>query len=302
MIRASSKVRRGGFTIIELLVVIGIIGVIMALLVPAVQQARESARRIECTNKLHQIGLAIHSFESTYQKFPAGKTSFRSEPTRPEMSWLTVILPYVEQSPLYDKAMAAFDISRLPYLNPPHLGLGKPVRAFSCPDDARVENAQSATSLNGAYAALTSYIGISGIDFRDTEGVLYFEAQTRFRDITDGSSNTLLVGERPPSPDFNFGWWYTGAGQDGSGNADMHMGVQERVAEPGSRFSGIGCPSISAFTAGLISTQCDALHFWSLHPGGGNFLYCDGSVRFLSYASAHLLPVQATKSGGEMLE
>lgn len=292
--------QRTGFTVIELLVVIGTIGLLMALLMPAVQQARDAARRTECKNKLRQIGLAIHNFEATHQRFPAGKNTVLSAPSRPEMSWLTALLPYLEQSALYDKSMAAFAVVRLPYFNPPHFGIAKPVRLFACPDDSRVENAQSASSLNGAYAGLTSYIGVSGTDYRDAKGVLFAASTVRFADILDGTSNTLLAGERPPSADFNFGWWYTGTGQDGTGNAEMHMGVEERVAAPVSRFSGDGCPDVSIFSKGSINQQCDALHFWSLHSGGANFVYCDGSVRFVSYASAALLPAQASKADGEV--
>ncbi len=303
MYHEQRQTQRPGFTVIELLVVIGIMGVLMALLLPAVQQARGAARLTECRNKLRQIGLAVHNFESTYRKFPAGKTSEPSEPKRPEMSWLTAILPFVEQSALFDTSMAAFELNRVPYANPPHTGLGQAVRAFGCSEDSRVENSQSVSALNGALVGLTSYLGVSGIDFRDTDGVLYFDSQTRFGDITDGTSNTLLAAERPPSPDFNFGWWYSGTGQNGTGNADMHMGVQERVAEPVSRLTAGGCPAVSEFSAGRIDKYCDTLHFWSLHSGGGgNFLYCDGSVRFLSYSSAHLLPAQATRSGGEVSE
>ncbi len=231
-----------GFTTIELLVVLGVISVLLALLLPAVQLARGTARQAECKNKLRQIGLAIHNFESSYRRFPAGKTSVRSEPQNPEMSWLAAILPYVEESALFEQSMSAFGLMRSPYSNPPHVGLGRAVKAFACPEDSRVDTPQSASSLKGSGVGLTSYIGVSGIDFRDTAGALYFDSSTRFGDITDGSSNTLLAGERPPSPDFNLGWWYTGSGQDGSGNADMFMGVQERVAEPTSRFTGGGMP------------------------------------------------------------
>ena len=293
---------RHGFTVVELLVVMAVIGGLVALMLPAVQQARGAARRIQCQNKLKQIGLAVHSFESIYGTLPAGKTSERGDPKRPEMSWLLAILPQLEQSALYDSSMAAFEVNRFTYANPPHFGLGTAVQAFACPDDSRVTYPQAASSLKGGNAGLTSFVGVSGLDFRDSKGVMYLDSFTQFRDITDGTSNTLLAGERPPSPDFNVGWWYSGQGQNGTGNGDMFMGVEERVAAPGSRFSASGCPIVSRFGQGDFERDCDTLHFWSAHPGGANFLFCDGSVRFLEYSSADLLPRLATRSGGEVVE
>lgn len=292
---------RCGVTLIELLVAMSVIGVLVAVLLPAVQQARSSARRVECANKLRQLGVAFLNFETDHQHFPSGKTDIREIPKRGEMSWLVALLPYIEQTELWDRSAAAFEANPLPYFNPPHSPLGKAVAAFTCPEDPRVEHPQSASSLGGAYAGLTSYLGISGVDHRDRDGVFYFGSAVRFADITDGSSNTLAIGERPPSSDFNYGWWYTGAGQDGTGNVDMVMGVEERVAGPASHFAGRGCPDVSHFSDGNPDKFCDALHFWSLHPGGGaHFVLADGSVRFMSYSSAYILKAMATRSGDEV--
>ena len=124
--------------------------------------------------------------------------------------------------------------------------------------------------------------------------------RTRLTDIVDGSSNTPFAGERPPSSDSNFGWWYAGRGQDDSGSVDMILGVREWNAQS---FLLRRCPlGASSFVPGRMDRLCDALHFWSLHDGGGHFAFADGSVRFLSYAADAILPALATRSGAEAVE
>jgi prepilin-type processing-associated H-X9-DG protein len=122
-------------------------------------------------------------------------------------------------------------------------------------------------------------------------------------DISDGTSQTLFAGERPPSADFQFGWWYAGAGQLFTGSADMVLGVHERNVLPLSIGYAYGCPpGPYSFGPGRMSNQCDMFHFWSPHNGGGaNFLFADGSVHFLSYSAAPILPALATRSGGEVI-
>jgi prepilin-type processing-associated H-X9-DG protein len=127
--------------------------------------------------------------------------------------------------------------------------------------------------------------------------VLFLDSHVRLADITDGTSCTLMAGERPPSADCWYGWWYAGYGQAGTGSADMLLGARER---------NLGGPYVSScppgpyrFQAGRVENQCDLFHFWSLHPGGAHFLFADGSVRFLAYSAADILPALATRAGGE---
>ena len=116
-------------------------------------------------------------------------------------------------------------------------------------------------------------------------------------DITDGTGNTLAIGERPPSPDFILGWWYAGWGQDQDGEAEMLLGTRTR-----NRYQRTPqCPrGPYDFAGGKLDNPCDAFHFWSLHPGGANFAFADGSVRFLAYSANSVLPELSTRAGGEI--
>jgi prepilin-type processing-associated H-X9-DG protein len=130
--------------------------------------------------------------------------------------------------------------------------------------------------------------------------VFFRDSAVRLTDITDGTSQTLLAGERPPSTDFQFGWWYAGAGQLFTGSADGVLGVRERNFLPVSKAN---CPyGTYSFAPGALDNQCDLFHFWSLHDGGANFLYADGSVHFLSYAAAPVMPALASRQGNDIVQ
>jgi prepilin-type processing-associated H-X9-DG protein len=211
------------------------------------------------------------------------------------MTWLTRLLPYLEQEPLWQAAVAAYRVEPRPYVNPPHVGFALPVRVFSCPADGRTLSAQE--THRGRRAALTSYVGVLGTDYSLTDGVLFRDSRVRLADIRDGASNTLAAGERPPSADFWYGWWYTGFGQIGTGSADILLGVREK--NRGGAYVYQCAPGPYHFQPGRLDEQCDLFHFWSLHSGGAHFLFADGSVRFLSYQGDSVLPALATRAGGE---
>ena len=127
----------------------------------------------------------------------------------------------------------------------------------------------------------------------------------KITDVMDGSSNTLMVGERPPSKDLVYGWWFAGSGFDGCGSSDVVMGVRE-IAEPsfttydGSSADRPLCPKGPYnFGPGDMNNQCDQFHFWSFHSGGSNFVMGDGSVRFLNYSANDIMPAMSTRSNGE---
>lgn len=287
--------RRKGFTLIELLVVIAIIAILMALLLPAVLRVRTAADRILCANNLRQIGLALHNYHDTEGALPSGVTSVRPAF---RMSWLTRLLPYVEQEPLWQFTLIAYDIQPSPFRAPPHVGYISPIKVYSCPADGRVAQAQ--LTYKKRLVALTSYVGVFGTDFTNPDGLFFLDSQVRLTDVLDGTSNTAAVGERPPSKDFWYGWWYAGYGQASSGSPDMLLGVRERNVRARHARE---CPSGPYhFIAGRFSEQCDLFHFWSMHPGGAHFLFADGSTHFLTYSADSIMPQLATRAGGEEFE
>jgi prepilin-type N-terminal cleavage/methylation domain-containing protein len=286
---------RRAFSLIELLVVIALLGVLLGLLLPAVQKVRAAAARIQCTNNLKQIGLALHNYHDTNSALPPGVTSSRSGDPYRRMAWLTRLLPFLEHDPLWRATVAAYQHERRPFTDPPHVGFGTPVRLFSCPADGRTSEPQ--VTHRNRRPALTSYVGVLGTAYDQTDGVLFLDSGVRLTDIADGTSNTVMAGERPPSADFWYGWWYAGVGQAGTGSADMLLGARERNWRgPYVKH----CPEGPyRFQEGRVTEQCDLFHFWSLHSGGGHFLFASGAVRFLAYSADPLLPALATRSGGE---
>jgi hypothetical protein len=139
--------------------------------VPAVQQARAAAARLQCANNLKQLGLATHHCHDTYAALPAGVTSQRPGEPFPRMAWLTRLLPYLEQQNLWQITVAAYDYQPSPFVNPPHLGFSTPVALLACPADGRVLQPQP--THKGYLVALTSYVGVLGLAYDDTEGVLF---------------------------------------------------------------------------------------------------------------------------------
>jgi prepilin-type processing-associated H-X9-DG protein len=280
----------------ELLVVIAIIGVLIALILPAVQKVRAASLRIECLNHLKQIGLAAHQYHNTAGSFPAGMRSQNGKDPYRLLSWLAQLLPYIEQDNLWQATVQAYRQTTNPFQNPPHVGLATVIPTFGCPTDGR--SFQTGIGQVDKFpVAFTSYLGVEGKDVKTLDGVLFRDSHTRIADITDGTSQTLLAGERPPSTNNQYGWWYAGAGQNFTGSADMILGVEEQNILPIT--SGSCPPGTYTFEPGSITNQCDMFHFWSLHPGGANFLFADGSVHFLSYSVAPILPALGSRAGGE---
>src|ERR1043166_6874621 len=192
------RTRRHGATLIEILVAIAIIAILIGLLIPAVQKVRDAAARTECSNHLKQLGLAIHSYHDQQKMLPSG---VRSRNPRRLSTWLTHILPYVEQENLWTSTEKAFIDSSLPFNNPPHIGLSTVVPVYICPSDGRVAQPQHSRR-SRHLVAFTSYLGVSGRDLTTLDGVFFRDSRICMADVTDGTSNTLMVGERPPSLDF----------------------------------------------------------------------------------------------------
>ncbi len=269
-----SKILRQAFTLIELLVVIAIIGILIALVLPAVQRVRESANRIWCANNLHQIGLALHHYHDCEGRLPPGLNNWWPQtyiPTPPHArdSWRMLLLPYVEGDNLWRQAVALEQVGSLPspvdpcpsWLDPRYWTpavryeniwdssgryfgpFATVVPVFSCPSDSRtLQTVQS----EGFSVSLSGYLGVNGTDLwawsttpmgpQDLRGIMVPTNKyrvdlgspdipastkgTRLAEITDGTSNTLLIGERPPGHSLDFGWAFGCFGQDGEGTLD----------------------------------------------------------------------------------
>jgi prepilin-type N-terminal cleavage/methylation domain-containing protein/prepilin-type processing-associated H-X9-DG protein len=340
------SLRRSGFTLIELLVVIAIIAILMGLLLPAVQKARESANRIKCANNLKQIGLGLHHYHDVYKKLPAAIEN-RFQPLW-HWSWMAKILPYIEQENLWNQAYAFANAKGIPvhfYLPRPNgtdgyanwspwggyvFGLNQVgpnpavstvLDMFTCPSEVHPRlSSQFVAPGVELVMAFTDYQGVSGTDYTTNDGTLAANMYVRLTDILDGTSNTLLVGERASSKDLHYGTWFAGCGQYGvglpegdeqRGSADVVLGVRELNSQATGLDSLDSCPRGPYHytppgqiknAQGEIQDQCDQFHFWSRHIGGANWLYADGSVHFLAYSADSVMPAMGTRAGGETFE
>ncbi len=269
--------RRKAFTLVELLVVIAIIGVLVALLLPAVQAAREAARRCSCLNNLSQLVLATHNYEFAVEHLPAGVINpegpIRSEADGQHVSWMVQILPYVEMQNVYN----IFDIEAGAYAPANSKVRATPVSVFTCPSYPGSERNEDDTAAVSTYAGCHHDVE-APID-GDNHGLLFLNSKLRYTDILDGSSQTLLIGEfRPDEAGMHNGQflrvqdslgWVSGtrATLRNTGNSFEHTGSwRRRNAEP--------LPQPGPLDVG---------GFNSAHPGGAQFALADGSCRFFSH-------------------
>jgi len=253
-----------GITLVEVLVVIAIIGMLVALLLPAVQRAREAARRVGCQNNLRQLGLALHEYHDAHRKFPPGSIN--------EWSWTARLLPRLEQNNLYGQ----FDFGTEPFEAPNSDKLAVVLPVLICPSDPYSDEIHVAESLDGIQFAHTNYLG--SLDGAWSKGIFGFKRGIRVADVTDGTSQTLAVGERGvvSDGDDTYGWWTWG--------------------------SGTTLSAVQNFGDGSYSTPGSIIHWWSYHPGGAQFLFVDSSVHFLSYSiDLDTFLGLGTKDGGDIV-
>ncbi|HWL09107.1 MAG TPA: DUF1559 domain-containing protein [Planctomicrobium sp.] len=285
----SPQFRARGFTLIELLVVIAIIAILVALLLPAVQQAREAARRTQCRNNLKQIGLALHNYHDLHSRFPLGGAGTTAgavttpggtcawgdvDPRR--APWTVLILPQLDESNRYNKFV--FEEQFTSYSTnrrgstANHEQWLLPLSKYRCPSDDFFPN-----------EPLTSYRGVEGgggvpyctssslptTRFFHNNGILYYNSSITFRDIADGASNVLMVGESP------YQNW-----------SDSDTRYNEGWASAAFTVNNSGFPSVTTGTRYPLNTGKNGNDssgcFGSKHTGGAHFLMCDGSVQFLS--------------------
>jgi prepilin-type N-terminal cleavage/methylation domain-containing protein/prepilin-type processing-associated H-X9-DG protein len=286
--------RRPGFTLIELLVVIAIIAVLIGLLLPAVQKVREAANRMKCSNNLKQIGLGLHNYHDTYNSFPPGGTTSGKD----GLAFHVLILPFIEQDNLYKQ----FDLNQShgSATNKP-LGFTR-VPIYMCPSAVNLVTGNKA---EGDGAATTHYHGNGGPNDLATnkylvvatmngglaqQGVLGRDTKHRIADITDGSSNTFLVGEtswtRPGGADVGYRVWHRGC----NAQAGQACCSCRNVAN---------APNTVWFLGG--NTNYSNFSFGSIHPGGTHFLFGDGSTRFVSdNVALGVLLATSSRNGGEV--
>lgn len=266
LLQTNHRRRPSAFTLVELLVVIAIIGVLVALLLPAVQAAREAARRCSCMNNVSQLALAVHGYEFNAEHLPSGTINpegpIRSEPEGQHVSWLVQILPYIEMNNAY----RLFDPSAGAYAQVNSDVRSLPVEFFTCPSYPGAEMNEDKT------AARTTYAGCHNdqeapID-SDNNGLLFLNSKIRYTDIFDGSSQTILLGEYRADED-ELGW--VSGTRATLRNADQFDEYyhSRRYREPKQQSR----PAVGPLTVGGFS---------SAHPGGAQFAFADGSCRFIS--------------------
>ncbi|HEY7155496.1 MAG TPA: DUF1559 domain-containing protein [Gemmataceae bacterium] len=328
--------RRGAFTLIELLVVISIIGVLIGLLLPAVQKVREAAARLSCTNNLKQIGLALHSYHDSIGYFPPGYVDGNTNPNStpdndvgPGWGWASFLLPYLEQGNVYNQINFKVGVGTGSNTAVSQLSL----KIFQCPSDGLQQafpvydsnfTTPIATLAHGNYVGCNGWLecfngatgniqpgagddGLGGVFGPGGRGVFCRNSKTRIADVTDGMSNTIFAGER--SSNHSPSTW-TGAVPGGRCPAWMAtMPPAPYTPPPGPAYDN------ADFGEAFVLAHCNATHlpnadfpiydpdtFYSMHTGGANFLLGDGSVRFIS-SGVNPTTYQAlgTIGGGEVL-
>lgn len=296
---------RSAFTVLELIVVIGVIGILIGLLLPAVQKVRESATRAGCLNHLHQIGLAAHQYESVRGVLPPANTRVATAGRRlAPIGWFVLLLPYIEQEPLWRLTLAAKRADPFGFANPPHIGVSTVVPLYTCPSDGRLS--VPLTDDAGFSAAYASYLGITGGRLvlgprlpMDQEGAMQLIGTgVHMTAIADGASQTLLVGERTPPGQLFVGSWYHTGTPDPKWGPELPNASISLVTRIEGNFG--PCRGPFRFGPGRVENLCDAFHYWSLHPGGANFLFADGSARFLGYGAEPVMAALGTRAGGEV--
>jgi prepilin-type processing-associated H-X9-DG protein/prepilin-type N-terminal cleavage/methylation domain-containing protein len=313
MLQPHRSTNRRGFTQVELLVVMALIAVLLALILPAIQNAREAARRTQCWNNLKQLALAAQNFHEFHGKFPAGGHPAVMVGERPTggTNLFVELLPYIGEANLYDE-WDPYDIHNN-VIGGTSATTAHIIPILLCPSDPLPNNVVEHTATNSltwshGFYGMTSYGGNAGtrsyVPFSQ-DGVFFIDRCIRIADIKDGASNTLLVGERyHDDPEWDLRkkvlkpgiadlpqqgkWGMVFAGPGIMGNLTLHAAERINYEMPAG--------------GDLSELENRVCAFGSGHSGGANFAFADGSVRFLS-DSIPLLKLQAfsTRCRGEVV-
>jgi prepilin-type N-terminal cleavage/methylation domain-containing protein/prepilin-type processing-associated H-X9-DG protein len=296
--RIQDSRRQPGFTLVEAIVVLAILGILIALTLPAVQLVRSAAVRTQCAANLRQLALGVHHYAAAHGPLPQGcayldHTDPRYYQGQPGLSWLTSTLPYVEQDALWQRTWEA-NVQDPSGQSPLHLVVGAtPVPSFLCPAEVR----QLGGGPDIGHWGLTSYQGVAGTSIWRQDGMFHKDFTVRFTDVTDGTSSTLMIGERPSGPDGSYGSWYSEWGHTLCPLAATLSAGTYNSWQPD------GCGIVAGpLRPGRLDDTCAVTHFWSLHRNGANFAFADGSVRFLPNSASGILPALATRAGGEVVD
>lgn len=289
--------RRPGFTLVELLVVIAIIGILVGLLLPAVQAAREAARRMQCSNNMKQIGLAMHNYHDTFNRLPLSDP-YCGQGKR--WGWIPRLLPFIEQSSLFntfDFAIASWQGDNFPYLQKPYAG-------FLCPSDPMSDVVREEEWFAGPTwiisqtdysAVIGDYINASGVGQQPAFGNVGCDSPTvrgmigrwgwsaRFGDVSDGLSNTFCVGEGIGATCITQNWGVQAFGTTAHPINFMNQSLlQDLPTQANPRWD-------------------ESIGFRSMHTGGCQFVNGDGSVRFFSEnLDGVTYRAMASRQGGEV--
>lgn len=316
-----SQRRSRAFTLVELLVVIAIIGVLVGLLLPAVQAAREAVRRTQCANNLKQLGLAMHGYHDVHRVFPHG-FGVNQE------FWSALILPQLEQTGLHQSlnwtnsalVNSAYATDWTNYDSPNRTACETVISVFRCPSMAQDEHLDYNTiarrvpvSYRGVAGARVSSddastrpsgynsTGFTALEQTNLDGILYGASRIGFRDILDGSTNTILIGESYTDCDYV---------KDGQAmDYFAFFGPQMATWVPGKQTGTEHSEGLGSAVVPINSRKNPAVHgalvemsFGSYHTGGAMFSIADGSVRFMTESlDIAVYQALATRAGGEVV-
>jgi prepilin-type N-terminal cleavage/methylation domain-containing protein/prepilin-type processing-associated H-X9-DG protein len=335
MFLSSFRSNRRGFTLIELLVVIAIIAILIGLLLPAVQKVRDAAARMSCQNNMKQLGLALHSFHDANNRMPPGggddTSPFGNGGSSWGSSWKVYILPNIEQNNIFQRWQFN-NGSGWTNANNATLINKITIKTYRCPASTLPDFTPGTTDSNGiAFQMYTTYVGVAGTSIDNPvntnlaccegsgpinggSGILCTNCQTKMTDITDGTSNTILVGEQSDfirdnnnQPIMSGTWpvtsqgphgWMMGAGGGGVGaaNGERQFNITTVRWPINQRGLGASASNGTNFNSG------SNFPFTSTHSGGANMLFADGSVKFLTTStSLPILQALSSKNRGEVL-